>query len=142
MPRWPKGHVTTRTCPSCGGPKDYYAKACRGCSPKQRPLLGKKGAAHPTWKGGQAVDRDGYIRTYAPDHPWPRRGGYVLEHVRVMEIHLGRRMRRTEAVHHKDHDRQNNDLSNLEVLERGQHSSHHRKLDSHLRERDKSGRFK
>lgn len=130
-----------RICPSCGGKKDFYAKLCRPCSPKQQALLGRKGPNHPAWKGGFRIDEDGYVKTYDPNHPWPRRGGYVFEHVRVMELHLGRRLDLDETVHHINHQRQDNRLENLEVKPRGEHSSHHRKLDSHLRKRDRLGRF-
>lgn len=142
MPRWPDNYVprTKQTCPSCGGPKDFYAKTCRGCNVPKKPLLGKTGESHPAWKTGQRIDKDGYIKTYCPDHPWPRRGGYVFEHVRVMELHLGRRITADESVHHKDEDKQNNALENLELMKRGEHSRHHRKKDTKFRNRI-SGRF-
>jgi ribosomal protein L40E len=141
MPRWEEGRVTKRTCPSCGGRKDFQAKACRKCAAPQVGPLGKKGPAHPAWKGGSRIDRDGYIKTYAPDHPWPRKSGYVFEHVRVIELHIGRRLVSGEVVHHRDHDRKNNDLANLEILRAGEHSQLHRREDTHLRRRDASGRF-
>ena len=144
MPRWDSGHVTKRTCPRCGGRKDYYAEVCRACKrPDEwaRTNLGKTGSAHPAWKGGRAIDRDGYVRVYRPDHPFPRRGGYVLEHVMVMELSIGRRIASDENVHHKDDDKQNNALENLELQKKGAHSSHHRSLDTHLRQRDALGRF-
>ena len=87
------------------------------------------------------MDEDGYIKTYAPSHPWPRRGGYVFEHVRIMELHLGRRMRPGETVHHKNHDKQDNRLENLIVIQRGAHSRYHRLLDTATRQRDALGRF-
>jgi hypothetical protein len=141
MPRWPADHFSKRKCPQCLGPKDFNARLCRKCAPQTTGLLGRKGSDHPAWKGGRTIDRDGYVRLYKPDHPWPRRGGYVLEHVVVMELAIGRRLEPDETVHHKDHDRQNNDLANLEIRRRGEHSSHHRKLDVHRRERDSRGRF-
>lgn len=101
---------------------------------------GKKGADHPKWKGGTLVDRDGYIRTWAPEHPWPRKG-YIMEHVRVMELKIGRRIKPTECVHHKDHDRQNNSIENLELMLRSEHSKHHRAKDKHLRKKDARGRY-
>jgi hypothetical protein len=140
MPRWPVGHVTKRTCPQCGGRKDFHAAACRSCTEYPKPLLGCKGSAHPTWKGGFRVDRDGYIRTYAPDHPWPRKSGYVLEHVRVMELSMGRRIKPGEIVHHKDGDKRNNHPANLDLMTAGAHSKYHRKRDTHKRQRV-SGRF-
>jgi hypothetical protein len=63
-----------------------------------------------------------------------------LEHVRVMELHIGRRMEPHECVHHIDHDRTNNTLCNLEIMDRGRHSSMHRTSES-PRKRDSSGRF-
>ncbi len=141
MPRWPKGHITKRTCPKCGGPKDFNALACRDCATWATPAAGKTGDTHPAWKGGTRVDEDGYLKRYAPDHPWPRKGGYVLEHVRVMELQIGRRIEPGEVVHHKDHDKRNNDLDNLELTRAGEHSRHHRRLDTHLRKRGPLGRF-
>lgn len=132
--------MSNRVCPLCDGPKAFYANSCRACSPPQKPLLGKKGAAHPAWRGGREIDRDGYVRLYAPDHPWPRRNGYVLEHVAVMELHLGRRITTTETVHHKDENRQHNKLGNLELMRRGAHSRLHRLQDTHRRRRV-HGRF-
>jgi hypothetical protein len=133
--------MTKRTCPHCGGRKGFYAKACRACSPSPKGWVGHKGPNHPAWKGGFMFDRDGYIKTYAPDHPWPRKSGYVLEHVRIMELSIGRRLGLDEIVHHMDNDRKNNAFENLEIMTRGEHSSLHRREDTHLRRRDSSGRF-
>lgn len=128
--------IGRRICPGCLGRKDFYAKACRKCAVPIKPLLGKKGDRHPAWRGGTVIDRDGYIRTYDPAHPWPRRPGYVLEHVRVMELQIGRRLTTEEIIHHKDHDRQNNDLSNLELLTRSAHSRYHNAAGSAVRKRN------
>jgi len=87
------------------------------------------------------IDRDGYIKTYAPDHPFPRRGGYILEHVRKVEIKIGRRIGKNECVHHVDGDRQNNNIDNLILMQKSKHSSEHRRLDYMLRSRDNFGRF-
>src|SRR5438270_9860690 len=92
MPRWPVGYVSKNVCPQCGGKKYWSSALCRACAPQTGGHAGKSGVDHPTWKGGFRIDGDGYVRTYAPNHPWPRRGGYVHEHVRIMELHLGRRL--------------------------------------------------
>lgn len=53
---------------------------------------------------------------------------YVLEHRHIMAQHLGRPLRKDEIVHHKDGNRLNNNLENLEVLSPSQHSLlHHSK---------------
>lgn len=47
------------------------------------------------------------------------------EHRWVMEAHLGRRLGRFEFVHHKDGDKRNNALANLEVLTPKEHAAAH-----------------
>lgn len=108
---------------------------------KQPGFLNAKKDKHPTWKGGFRLDKDGYIRTYAPDHPWPRRGKYIHEHVRVMEIHLGRKLKSDESVHHIDGNKLNNSLDNLLLTQKGAHSRFHRHIDIVNRKRDERGRF-
>lgn len=104
--------------------------------------IGKTGEQHPAWKGGFRVDEDGYIRTYSPKHPWPRKGGYVPEHVRVMELHIGRRIKQGEVIHHLNHKRQDNRLDNLILQTASEHSRHHRHIDGHLYKHDPlTGRF-
>ena len=66
-----------------------------------------------------------YHTVYAPDHPWPRKHGLIDEHVRVLELKLGRRLRPGEVVHHIDGDKTNNDPSNLAPLKRGKHTRLH-----------------
>lgn len=78
------------------------------------------------WKGGRHVDKDGYVLLYAPDHPLPRRNEvYVLEHRLVMENHLGRYLTTKEVVHHKDKNKLNNQIENLELF--GCNADHLRK---------------
>jgi len=52
-----------------------------------------------------------------------------------MEQHLGRRLETGEAVHHKDEDRANNDLSNLQLMTKGEHSRLHRLLEAERKRR-------
>lgn len=68
-----------------------------------------------------------YWLVYRPDHPDAQVGGWILEHRLVAERMIGRRLLRTEVVHHKDHDTQNNSESNLEVLPCiGEHTKLHK----------------
>ena len=53
---------------------------------------------------------------------------YVLEHRIIMEAYLNRKLKRNETIHHKDMNKLNNDISNLEVLSRAEHSRLHSKL--------------
>jgi hypothetical protein len=47
------------------------------------------------------------------------------EHRHIMEVHLGRRLASNEVVHHKDGNKRNNNLSNLEVMSLSEHSRMH-----------------
>lgn len=47
-------------------------------------------------------------------------------HVVLMEQHIGRRLNRDEVVHHIDGNPRNNDMSNLQLMTRGDHSRLHR----------------
>lgn len=69
-----------------------------------------RGSQHASWKGGRYLKKDGYILICNEDG-----SGYVLEHRKVMAEHIGRPLKRTESVHHIDGNRQNNDISNLQL---------------------------
>ena len=57
------------------------------------------------------VSPDGYVKV--PDKSG--RGRSILEHRLAMEEHLGRQLLPTENVHHKNGDRQDNRIENLEL---------------------------
>lgn len=55
---------------------------------------------------------------------------------KIMEQHLGRKLDRTEHVHHKDHNWLNNSLDNLEVMDIVEHAKLHKPanpIPRHLR---------
>lgn len=47
------------------------------------------------------------------------------EHRLVMEAHIGRSLRSDEHIHHIDGNKRNNDISNLKILSKEDHTRHH-----------------
>jgi hypothetical protein len=84
---------------------------------KQRQNLGLR--SHDMPKGFYVSE--GYY-VYTPSGKTEDR---VYHHRYVMEQHLGRELRSDEIVHHKDGDKLNNDISNLEIMTRAEHARHH-----------------
>ena len=79
-------------------------------------VLLSKGKIH----GKPSVGRGGYLYAWDPVRKCNRR-----MHRIIMENHLGRRLEPTEVVHHKNKDKRDNRIGNLELTSQGDH------LDAH-----------
>jgi len=77
---------------------------------------GAPGSRNRAWKGGRILDKDGYVLLHRPSHPQANSGGYVREHRLVMETALGRPLLPTEVVHHRNGNKADNPIENLELL--------------------------
>lgn len=77
------------------------------------------------WKPMFYVKSNGYLWAKCPNHPNCFKNGYVLAHRIVIENYLGRILRNNEFVHHKDGNKTNNNISNLEVMTLSEHAKHH-----------------
>jgi len=89
------------------------------------------GKNHYNWKGGTRSHGKGYSMIYAPDHPRAnKRTKVVMEHVLVMEQHIGRLLQHGEVVHHINEIKNDNRIENLVLLTDSEHKSLHAKNNS------------
>jgi hypothetical protein len=82
---------------------------------RSRPTKLKK-ELHPNWKGGVMNTSHGYKKILSPNHPNKDYNGYVPEHRLVIENSLGRFLTKDEYVHHKNGNKKDNRLDNLEIV--------------------------
>ncbi len=92
------------------------ASQCKSCRIKTQGT----GENHPAWKGGKHLDSSGYVLIYCPEDPRANMGRYLLEHKIVMERYLGRELLKNESVHHKNGNRTDNRIENLELWSKSQ----------------------
>lgn len=73
------------------------------------------GSKNPRWTGGRHKTQAGYISVRAPDHPLADNRGYVKEHRMVWYDANGPIPKRWH-IHHKNGDKTDNILENLELM--------------------------
>jgi hypothetical protein len=83
-------------------------------------LIGDK---NPHWGNGSFVRPDGYRAIRVKDR-------YKMEHVLIVEREIGRELKEGEVVHHQNHNKLDNRIENLQLMNIGDHSRHHNKLNS------------
>lgn len=71
-------------------------------------------------KLGERKFKGGYIDTLGYRN-LGRNNKKIREHRFVLEKLLGRKLKREEVVHHKDHNKLNNSIENLQILTNREH---------------------
>ena len=110
---------------------------------------GLKKELNSTWNGGRRI-KNGYCLVYNPEHPFSGSDGCVSEHRLVaeefllnddnsIEVNGGKYLKPEYVVHHIDENRLNNDVTNLMVLTKGEHTAIHNKRKP--RQRNEKGQF-
>lgn len=107
-----------KTCEFCSTPFHPRLSRRRFCS-KSCGAKARKGNNAYNWNGGFYITTQGYKAITLPD------GSHILEHRRVMEQQLGRPLEARELVHHKNEDKLDNRIENLELTTRPGHRAYH-----------------
>lgn len=84
---------------------------------------------------GYRLNGNGYYEYTMGEH----KGRHI--HVVKMEKLIGRRIHRNECVHHKDKNKTNNSVENLELMTLSEHAKLHAKENYKNRKIDKKGRL-
>lgn len=97
-----------------------------------------RGPKHPRWSDEKIISDEGYVKVRVGcEHPLADPNGYAYEHLVVWASAGNPLPGPGELLHHKDENRQNNRIGNLELKTRSAHGSAH--IAS--RERDTLGRL-
>lgn len=95
----------------------FCSRSCFGkkvLSKNQAKIKRNYGEDHPKWKGG-CVRKDGYKLISV-------KGKQYFEHRYIMEKYLGKKLKTKEQIHHKNGNKTDNRICNLEVISIGEHT--------------------
>lgn len=97
------------------------------------------GCRNGRWNKARLLSSHGYVLVrVGKHHPLAFGSGYAYEHDLVMVEYLGRALRSGEVVHHRNGDRTDNRIENLDLTTASEHQRHHA---NETRNRDGIGRF-
>ncbi len=114
-----KGYRVPIQCGHCKKTRIVHAHSIRHAESGFCKSCSNLGARANSWRGGRVM-KAGYVQVRIErSHPFYQAmataNGYVAEHRLVMAESLGRALEKTEVVHHRDGDKLNNKLENLEL---------------------------
>lgn len=75
------------------------------------------------------LDDKGYALIYIPEYSNSKNSGWILCHRYLVEMKIGRELKKEEVIHHLDGNKQNNLIGNLMLFNsQKEHSSFHNKI--------------
>jgi hypothetical protein len=121
-----------RRKPVSDAERERRSKAHKGCviSEAARKAVSEANSCNYNGLNGYGhtkVHNRGYILAYVPKHPHAHKDGYVMMHTVIMERHIGRYLNDNEVVHHINHDKTDNRIENLMLMDKKEHMSMHMK---------------
>ena len=99
-------------------------------SEKQRRQISENNSCNFNGMNGYGhtkMQNGGYVLAYVPKHPHAHKDGYVMLHTVLMERAIGRYLNENEVVHHVNHNKADNRLENLRLMDKKEHMSMHMK---------------
>lgn len=100
--------------------RNYCSEECRSKAIKSF----YSGEDHMSYTSGKYI-HDGYVHIKKPGHHRADLNGYVPEHILVAEEKTGRKIKKTEHVHHDNENRSDNSPENLIVMTVSEHRRLH-----------------
>lgn len=89
------------------------------------PSKGSNNIGVSMWEIEKIVSSGDYNRAVVRNHPNRNAHDYVLHHRVAMENHIRRLLSSCEVIHHKNGDKKDNRVENLEILDRASHAKLH-----------------
>ena len=109
---------------------EHRSRAQKGkiVSEAQRKMISERNSCNFNGLNGYGHTKDqssGYVLAYVPKHPKAHSDGYVMLHTVLMERNIGRYLEPNEVVHHITHNRKDNRIENLKLMDKKEHMKLH-----------------
>ena len=109
---------------------EHRSRAQKGkiVSEAQRKMISERNSCNFNGLNGYGHTKDqssGYVLAYVPKHPKAHSDGYVMLHTVLMERNIGRYLEPNEVVHHINHNRKDNRIENMKLMDKKEHMRLH-----------------